>query len=978
MSPAASHCENVKLPVKHLRKIGGDVVGFLIIGSLYFVGGKIGLAMDALYGFSSLVWPPSGIAIAGLFILGIRFWPAVALGAFFANWQNGAALGVAAGISVGNTLEAVLAAYLLRKRSLDPNFSRVKDVITFVICAALASTCVSATIGTISVWSGNLEQFSPMPNWMTWWLGDMLGTLVFAPILLVLHGMRFTQTKIPRHSKGTFWIFPVALALVCYLLIYADFGSSYKPYLAFPFIIWVGLRFHIFGAVLATLAIAITGIVTTAGGHGPFSADDLFVGLRNLHFFLTSLSITGLCIAAAFSERADSERRASESLARATMQQRIEEIVDAVKDYAIFSLDIHGKITTWNEGAERITGYDASEAMGQHFSMLYTAETLTKRHPNFELDEASKDGRFEDEGWRLRKDGSRFWANAVITTIYDAEGNIAGFSKVTRDITQQKETAEREQNLRELEFQTVFNHASAGVAQVDLTTRRFVRVNPKFTELTGYSTEELSQMIFLDVSHPDDVEETRKLFQLLLGGSVPDFAVEKRYVRKDNSVIWVHVTVTMIPDPTGKPLRAVGVVQDVTEHRIKVAEQRFLAKASVAMASLDLKKTLENLAQIAVPEIADWCSIHMLNEDRNLERVAVTHADAEKTIQAQALPKHPSNHASNPLVTVIQSGKPILMSTVADADLVCVASDEAQLENLRSAQLLSAIVVPLRHNETIFGTLTMVSSESRRRYNERNLAFASEIGMRAGMAIENARLYSEAVKTNRLKDEFLANLSHELRTPLNSIVGWSQLLHTGQVDEHEFLPAISSIYRNAQAQSQLIEDLLDVSRIITGKLSIHPTSLDLGTIISDALESVELAARSKSIQIEITSDPNPGTMYGDVDRLRQVFWNILSNAVRYTPQGGSITIQRSRNEDAAEVRITDTGKGIDPKLLPYVFDRFWQENTSKTREHGGLGLGLSIVRHIVEAHGGSVRAESQGLGLGATFIVSLPLQIAEV
>jgi signal transduction histidine kinase/ActR/RegA family two-component response regulator len=232
----------------------------------------------------------------------------------------------------------------------------------------------------------------------------------------------------------------------------------------------------------------------------------------------------------------------------------------------------------------------------------------------------------------------------------------------------------------------------------------------------------------------------------------------------------------------------------------------------------------------------------------------------------------------------------------------------------------------------------------------------------------------EAAETaNRIKDEFLAVLSHELRSPLNPILGWSKLLQQNKLSPAKTASALASIERNALLQSQLIDDLLDISRILSGKLRLNRMSVDLNMVISAALETVRLAAEAKSLQIETTFSPSQGMVMGDSGRLQQVIWNLLSNAVKFTPQGGQISVRLTQTGSYAQILVTDTGKGINPEFLPYVFEHFRQEDGAITRKFGGLGLGLAIARQIVELHGGKIWVESRGEGQGASFTVELPL-----
>lgn len=239
---------------------------------------------------------------------------------------------------------------------------------------------------------------------------------------------------------------------------------------------------------------------------------------------------------------------------------------------------------------------------------------------------------------------------------------------------------------------------------------------------------------------------------------------------------------------------------------------------------------------------------------------------------------------------------------------------------------------------------------------------------------KEARL--EAETANRLKDEFLSTLSHELRTPLTAIIGWADLLINGALDNNQRPKALEIIARNARFQAQLIEDLLEVSRIITGKLRVNFSPCELRPVIEAAVESIKPTAAAKAVRLELLLEPDSALIYGDVDRLRQVIWNLLSNAVKFTPRNGSVQVKLLCTSSHALIAVSDSGEGIKPDFLPRVFERFTQADGSSTRPHGGLGLGLAIVRHLVEIHGGTVRADSPGEGLGATFIVILPLMEA--
>jgi len=243
---------------------------------------------------------------------------------------------------------------------------------------------------------------------------------------------------------------------------------------------------------------------------------------------------------------------------------------------------------------------------------------------------------------------------------------------------------------------------------------------------------------------------------------------------------------------------------------------------------------------------------------------------------------------------------------------------------------------------------------------------------RAAMLIREQAARAEAEAANRTKDEFLATLSHELRTPLTAILGWSHLLRMNKLREPQFAHALETIERNARSQSQLIDDLLDVSRIVTGKLQIEFSTVDLSAVIEAAIESVHPALAAKEITLETVAEPGCRVL-GDANRLQQIFWNLFTNAIKFTPKGGQVKVNAERRGSEIRIKVTDSGIGISPEFLPYIFDRFRQADGSTTRAQGGLGLGLAIVRHLVELHHGRVEVHSQGKQLGSTFTVRLPI-----
>jgi signal transduction histidine kinase/CheY-like chemotaxis protein len=332
--------------------------------------------------------------------------------------------------------------------------------------------------------------------------------------------------------------------------------------------------------------------------------------------------------------------------------------------------------------------------------------------------------------------------------------------------------------------------------------------------------------------------------------------------------------------------------------------------------------------------------------------------------------------ADNPPAEAARTGLPVWLEAVAEEAERFPRHAAAAVDGTGSRAI---VAIPLADAGAVIGALAFSFRETRR-FSTEDRAFMVALARQCSQALSRARLYeaeraarAEAESANRAKDEFLSTLSHELRTPLTPILGWAGMLRRRSLDETTRERAFEVIERSARAQSQLVSDLLDVSRIVAGKLYLDVHPVDLNDVVAAAVAVIQPAAEVKSIGIETRFDPAIGPMAGDPDRMQQVFWNLLSNAVKFTPEGGRIDVTLNHEDQEAVVVVEDTGEGIAPEFLPHIFDRFRQADATSTRRHGGLGLGLAIVRHLVELHGGSVMASSGGKGQGTTFTVRLPL-----
>ena len=662
------------------------VAWLALLAASYFALAKLSLLTAIPPGYATSVWPASGLALAAVVLGGQRAWPGIWIGAALANLAVQSSVAAAVVIATGNTLEALVAAALMRRYVAAPVFQQGEDVFKFVAVTAAAAT-LAATIGTFAISAVSPASSTGLATiWSTWWQGDVTGMIVVAPLILCWasrDGAAWTTRRVLELS---------ALILALAVAGHLAFGSGlvatrFTPLvlgLMLPLMIWVAFRFDQPEVVLTSAVLTTIAVGYTVAGRGWLAGDSVETSLWQLLAFVSIVAVSGLAISAVVEERRRAmaalrkshdalELRAGE---RAQDVLRSEEtfrlLVEGVQDYAIFMLDVDGHVANWNQGAEKIKGYKAEEIVGQHFSRFYPREAIERKWPDQELALAKLQGRFEDEGWRLRKDGTRFWANVIITALHGPDGRLRGFTKVTRDLTD------------------------------------------------------------------------RKRIEMLEG--------------------------------------------------------------------------------------------------------------------------------------------------------------------------------------------------SERRVNE-----------------------------------FLAMLAHELRNPLAPIRNALGLMQVAPAGDPSHVRSRGVIERQVAQLTRLVDDLLDVGRITSGKVVLKKEPIELNTAVQRAVESCEAAADARKQRIDIQYATEPLFIDGDPVRFSQIVLNLLNNAIKYTPDQGRIHGIVTREGDWAVIRIQDTGIGMPPELLAAAFDLFVQGERSLARTEGGLGVGLTIVRQLVTLHGGSVTARSEGFGKGSEFIVLLPV-----
>jgi PAS domain S-box-containing protein len=674
--------------------------------------------------------------------------------------------------------------------------------------------------------------------------------------------------------------------------------------------------------------------------------------------------------------------------------RRLAAIVE-FSDDAIVSKDLNGIVTSWNLAAERMFGYTAAEAVGRSITLIVPADRLSEEeHVLREIRAGHAVDHFET--MRRRKDGTLLPVSLTISPIRDNDGRVVGASKIARDVSERRRAEEalaaaeaRQADLRQRLVALVAASGTLfGSPKMHDVLPALVVLARTLLRADGYAVwllDARAKEWRIGASHGISEAFSRMLVESFRGEDVSAVAFTEplivssvadtplledraRALRQEGIESMMAVPLTIGGHGTGtlvfyyrtphqfdevevQTARALGnlAAAAITSAELFEAQRRsreqaeranrqtaFLAEASAALgSSLDYEETLRTVAQLAVPQIADWCAVDVVDEHGEVQRLAVSHIDS-----AQA------STAGSAVADVIGFGTALMRPNV--------------------------IVVPLTAHRRTFGALTFVYADSARTYSDVDFRFAHDMAYRAALAVENARAYRQVQAANRAKDEFLATLSHELRTPLNAVLGWARMLRGGAVSQEKMARAFEVVERNALAQLDLVEDLLDLSRVITGKFRLDVQPVSLTATINAAVEAIQPAAAAKGITVKVDAGSDESLISGDEARLQQVIWNLLSNAIKFTLRGGRVTVTLRRQESQFEIEVSDTGEGIEPAVLPYVFDRFRQGDSGTTRTHQGLGLGLAIVRHIVELHGGRVDVASPGKGQGATFMISLP------
>jgi PAS domain S-box-containing protein len=642
-------------------------------------------------------------------------------------------------------------------------------------------------------------------------------------------------------------------------------------------------------------------------------------------------------------------------------------------DDAIVSKDLDGIIKSWNRAAERIFGYSADEVVGKSIRIIIPADRQDEEDMVLSRIRSGRSVR-HFETVRQRKDGSLVPISLTVSPIRDEAGRVIGASKIARDITDRARGAIATRRLA-----AIVESSDDAIVTKDLTGI-ITSWNAAAARMFGYTAEEaIGQSIRMLI--PDDLqdEEDMVLARIRAGVKIDHYETVRQ--RKDGSRFSISLTVSPIRDDYGTIVGASKIARDVTERTRLMAAVRENALNSEKLGEVGAV-VASSLSRDAIIQKVTDIARELTHAEYGAFFYNVTDpasGDAYLLYTLSGAPREAFSNVPQPRATALfgptfRGDGPVRIDDVTEDPRY---GRNPPYNGMPEGHLpvRSYLAVPVKDfSGAVLGGLFFAHSQPGV-FTAQHERLAVGVASWASVALENARLYEDAQAANRMKDEFLAVLSHELRTPLNAIVGYSRLLRGGILEGEKASRGLETLERNATWLTQIVEDVLDVSRIVSGKIRLDVQPVELPLIIDNAVATIQPAADAKGVRLQTIVDPQVGPVSGDPGRLQQVVWNLVSNAVKFTPRRGRVQVRLERVNSHVEISVSDTGIGIRPDFLPHVFERFRQAESGTTRKTGGLGLGLAIVRHIVEMHGGTVDAFSAGENQGATFRVGLPLMI---
>jgi PAS domain S-box-containing protein len=666
------------------------------------------------------------------------------------------------------------------------------------------------------------------------------------------------------------------------------------------------------------------------------------------------------------------------------------EVLAQIND-AVVAVDNDMRVIYFNPAAERQYRVTAAESLGRLLNELYEFRWLRPEDEAACLATLEATGSWRGENIHIRRDGTRVHVESVVNRLRDENGAATGMLAVIRDISERKRA-----EAARAQLVAIVESSADAIYSCDFDFR-ILNWNKGAEKLYGWTAEEIIGQPVTIIIPLDLVDETLNKFNSALKYHQPVVNLEAVRRRRDGSYIDVQVTASPIKDAAGKPSALSIVARDITQR--KRAEDALRASQARIAADLQAMTTLYQVGNSCVNAdiTSDQCLDSILKAAISITRadkgniqlldpesgslVIAAHRGFEEPFLNFFAHVHHNNTACG---TALQTGGRVIVEDVRQSEIF---AGQPSLDVLLEAGVRAVQSTPLMNSAGKL--LGMISTHFAQppRLDENELRLMDLLARQAGDFLERKQAEealriayekesaarAEAEAANRAKDDFLAIVSHELRSPLTAILGYNRMLREKPGDLVLLKTSCEIIERNARQQLQLIEDLLDTTRIVSGKLRLEIEQVDIYTVLAETIDEVRPVTETKGIDLSLKLNLKHEMIHGDGARLRQVVWNLLSNAIKFTPDGGLVELRAEQSGERVRIIISDTGKGIEPQFLPYIFDRFRQADGSASRRHAGLGLGLALVKHLVELHGGEVTAASEGTGRGSIFTVTLPL-----
>ncbi len=607
--------------------------------------------------------------------------------------------------------------------------------------------------------------------------------------------------------------------------------------------------------------------------------------------------------------------------------------VESVRDYALVMLDPDGYVVSWNSGAASIEGYTAAEIIGKHFTRFYPQDAIDSGLPERELVTARESGRFEDEGWRVRKDGRRFWAIVIITALRESTGELIGYAKVMRDLTERRKT-EEQLRLNEARFRTLVQGVRDYAIFMLNPDGTVATWNEGAQRIKGYTAAEIIGSHFSRFYPREALDRRFPEHELATATTEGRFEDEGWRVRKDGTLFWANVVITALRDESGRLVGFSKITRDLTERRrheniLRASEERF---------------------RLLVEGVIDYAII-MIDREGFITSWNAGAAHLNGFTPAEIVGRHFSRLYPH---EEIQANKP-WQDLIEAAKRGRTVSEGWRVRRDGTRYWSNNVIAALRETDDATRSYYMVTQDLTQRRHAESLAEAAH-------------------RTN----EFIAMLAHELRNPLAPIRNAVALMGRKGLGDPVLESMRQTIDRQSVQLTRIVDELLDVNRVARGRFSVERVPIDLHDVLARAIESSRplMERHRHEFQMDVSQAPLP--VKGDAMRLVQVFVNLLNNAAKYTPAGGRIRLEAELGDGEIIVRVHDNGRGIPAEALERVFELFMQVSPEARGAQGGLGVGLALVRRIVELHGGRVVARSEGEGMGSTFCVFLPLETQNV